>query len=109
MTELKDVVQELVEKTESGELEWSANNEGHCWHITQQDCSFTVSPGIAYLGGAPRLLILCYDEKRGLQCSGHFSHDDVVPLTECLTTKFPFVETTPSDVLAAALACLTEE
>ena len=106
MVKLKDVVQELVEKTESGELEWSVDNEHHSWHITRQGHSFIVSLGIV----TPRLVIL-YKPKGGTGYPGQFDGDDIVPLTECLTTKFPFelpVCITASDVLAAALACLTD-
>ena len=99
MTELKDVVQELVEKTESGELEWSAHDQDHYWSITQHGCTF-----LAYPGKTPRLRISL--QPKGT--AGQFSHGDIAPLIECLATKFPFVDTTADDALAAALACLAK-
>ena len=97
MAELKDVVQELIKGTESGELEWKISYTNHCWTTNQhRGCRFGVYPG----GSPPRLAIWW------LEYSQTFDDNEVAPLVGLLESKFPMEHPTPDRALQVALECL---
>ena len=94
MAELKDVVQELVEKTKSGELEWDPSERS--WITEYRDCTFVV-----FTNGQMRFR----SDESGLVELGSADQN----LTSLLASMAPYKPYPLDEALKIALECLTPD
>ena len=100
MATVEEVVQELIKRTESGELEWQNDYVSTCWNTTTDKphvCTFTVF--------LPPQLTLTVMWGQPLH-SQRFDGDSIKPLASLLLTKYPFQQASEDKALQIALECL---
>lgn len=105
MAEIKDVVEELVKKTESKELEWRVEYPSNFWLATRGGCSFSV-----FWGGPLSGTMLLAWNNDGSSMSQPYNDTEVLsPLVKILHQIHPPREIVSDEALQVALDCLQKE
>ena len=102
MVEVKDVVQELIKKTEGGILKWTPLTKTMVWSTIHGEYMFSVR------SSARHKLELESTLTRG-DVREIGSGEDIRPLVELLSDMFPFTQQriSQADVIRNAYECLT--
>ena len=103
--EVREVAQELIEKTKNNELEWKIDHDNKLWCVEHGNCSFSV-----YSSAHMIVYVSVFVAAADVNISAGFDDTQTIePLTSLLQGMYPFGAPFNSDnVLEAALECLTK-
>ena len=97
MSEFKDVVNKLIEKTESGELSWRALDRS--WTSHHDDFDFWIYP-------EPNLSLVIMKLVGQVMIDRKFVGSELVLLVDMLQSKFPKTKVSDVELLSSAFDCL---
>ena len=104
MAELKDIIEELVNKTKGGQLKWS-NYQNQFWILTHQNCNFTVFQN----GPVSETMTITWNSATSSQSQNHDDKETISPLFDLLNQLYPPQKVNPEEGLKIALDCLQHE
>lgn len=106
MPKVGDVVQKLVEKTQSGELVWKNNHR--VMYRTAEYCNLTFRLSTP-LDRKMYNLTVFWDSENESDSSTIGFKDEMDPLVELLDELYPFKKTTKGQAVKLALKCLSDD